>query len=271
MARLCERPGCSDVAALAFGFDVDRLLVWLAPVDPDGDPLRAGALCLRHGDAMVVPKGWTLDDRREPTPRLFRPRAADRRDRSTRRRRAPRRPRSPARAARAARPSPTWRVPSATDDPDATVGHPVAADGRRSTTTSTACSTPTARCWPGPSAAPIDRAEPRRADVRLPRHRRRHARPGCSSTSSRSTGTRRGCASSTGWSRWRPTTAGRRGASSCAPGSDRSPARSGCGWCARPTSRAALARFERVEDDGREPRGVDPHGDGRRGRRRRAR
>ena len=57
---------------MAFGFDVDRLLVWLAPREPDGDPLRAGSLCKRHADAMVVPRGWTLDDRREPVPRLFR-------------------------------------------------------------------------------------------------------------------------------------------------------------------------------------------------------
>ncbi len=73
MGRLCERPGCSDVAAMAYGFDVDRLLVWLAPRDPDGgDPMRAGSLCKRHADAMVVPRGWTLDDRRDLTPRLFR-------------------------------------------------------------------------------------------------------------------------------------------------------------------------------------------------------
>jgi Protein of unknown function (DUF3499) len=72
MGRLCERPGCSDIAAMAYGFDVDRLLVWLSPRDPDGDPLRAGSLCKRHADAMVVPRGWTLDDRREATPRLFR-------------------------------------------------------------------------------------------------------------------------------------------------------------------------------------------------------
>ena len=73
MGRLCERPGCSDVAVMAYGFDVDRLFVWLAPREPDSDPLRAGALCKRHADAMVVPQGWTLDDRRELTPRLFRP------------------------------------------------------------------------------------------------------------------------------------------------------------------------------------------------------
>jgi hypothetical protein len=75
MGKLCERPGCSDVAAMAYGFDVDRLLVWLATRDPDADPARAGSLCKRHADAMVVPRGWTLDDRREAEPRLFRPKA----------------------------------------------------------------------------------------------------------------------------------------------------------------------------------------------------
>lgn len=73
MGRLCERPGCSDDAAMSYGFDADRLLVWLAAREPDADPLRAGGLCKRHADAMVVPRGWTLDDRREPGPRLFRP------------------------------------------------------------------------------------------------------------------------------------------------------------------------------------------------------
>jgi hypothetical protein len=51
----------------------EDLAVWLEAVDPStlGD-VRPGLLCTRHADAMVVPKGWTLDDRREPTPRLFR-------------------------------------------------------------------------------------------------------------------------------------------------------------------------------------------------------
>ena len=39
--------------------------------------MRAGALCRRHADALVVPRGWTLDDRREPAPRLFRVTRAD--------------------------------------------------------------------------------------------------------------------------------------------------------------------------------------------------
>jgi hypothetical protein len=58
---------------VVFGFQADRLIVWLDVVSPsDIDRARAGVLCRLHADAMVVPRGWTLDDRREPTPRLFR-------------------------------------------------------------------------------------------------------------------------------------------------------------------------------------------------------
>jgi hypothetical protein len=90
VGRLCERPGCSEVAVSAYGFDADRLLVWLVPREPDFDGLRAGSLCRRHAEALVVPRGWTLDDRREAAPRLFRgaePRAKTGGGRSRRRRR----------------------------------------------------------------------------------------------------------------------------------------------------------------------------------------
>jgi hypothetical protein len=56
---------------MAYGFDADRLMVWLVKCEPDADRLRAGALCRRHADRLVVPRGWTLDDRRESIPRLF--------------------------------------------------------------------------------------------------------------------------------------------------------------------------------------------------------
>jgi hypothetical protein len=85
MARLCERPACSEPGAIAYGFDADRALVWLAPLDPDGDRNRAGTLCLRHADAMVVPMGWTLEDARDPMPRLFKPAARVRPARPSRR------------------------------------------------------------------------------------------------------------------------------------------------------------------------------------------
>lgn len=50
----------------------EDLLFWMSPIDsaPVGD---ANLLCRRHADAMVVPRGWTLDDRRDETLRLFRP------------------------------------------------------------------------------------------------------------------------------------------------------------------------------------------------------
>ncbi|WP_116997898.1 hypothetical protein [Desertimonas flava] len=92
MTRLCERPACSEPGAIAYGFDADRLLVWLIPIDPSADRNRAGVLCLRHADAMVVPIGWSLDDARDPTPRLFRsPRPARR---VPARKGSPRKPRS---------------------------------------------------------------------------------------------------------------------------------------------------------------------------------
>ena len=70
MPRLCERPGCSVPADVAYGFDADTLVVWLDRFEVD-QGVRAGVLCRRHADAMVVPLGWMLDDRREPVPRLF--------------------------------------------------------------------------------------------------------------------------------------------------------------------------------------------------------
>lgn len=49
---------------------------WIASMDeaPAEDP---NLLCVRHADAMIVPRGWTLDDRREDTLRLFRPADAE--------------------------------------------------------------------------------------------------------------------------------------------------------------------------------------------------
>lgn len=52
--------------------DPDRLFVWLDAV-PEGEaPSRSGMVCRRHADAMMVPRGWTLDDHRDVVPRLFR-------------------------------------------------------------------------------------------------------------------------------------------------------------------------------------------------------
>ncbi|MEI8322473.1 MAG: DUF3499 family protein [Actinomycetes bacterium] len=70
MSRLCERPGCSAPAAVAYGFNTQLLAVWLNVFDPK-EPFGTGILCRRHADALVVPRGWHIDDRREKIPRLF--------------------------------------------------------------------------------------------------------------------------------------------------------------------------------------------------------
>ena len=72
MERLCERPGCSDPASVAYGMRAEDLVFWLDryPESVGGD---VGVLCRRHADSMVVPRGWTLDDLRDPDLHLFRP------------------------------------------------------------------------------------------------------------------------------------------------------------------------------------------------------
>ncbi|MEQ9161190.1 MAG: DUF3499 family protein, partial [Ilumatobacter fluminis] len=66
MARLCGRPGCSETGVVAYGMVPEDLLFWIAPL-ADSPVDEPSVLCARHADAMVVPRGWTLDDRREST------------------------------------------------------------------------------------------------------------------------------------------------------------------------------------------------------------
>jgi hypothetical protein len=72
MGRLCERPGCSENAAVAYGMRTEDLVFWLDALR-ESTPSTGGVLCQRHGDSMVVPRGWTLDDLRDPELHLFRP------------------------------------------------------------------------------------------------------------------------------------------------------------------------------------------------------
>jgi hypothetical protein len=82
MRRLCERPGCSDRASVAYGMRPEDLVFWLDVAD-DASSVLGGVLCQRHADSMVVPRGWTLDDLRDPDLHLFRP--PDREERPRRR------------------------------------------------------------------------------------------------------------------------------------------------------------------------------------------
>lgn len=58
---------------MAYGFDTADLKVWLSHFEPEekARPYGTGILCRRHADALVVPRGWHVDDRREAVPRLF--------------------------------------------------------------------------------------------------------------------------------------------------------------------------------------------------------
>jgi putative flippase GtrA len=60
--RLCERPDCDDPASVSYGFDAASRMLWLDVLGPQGP--AAGVLCQRHADAMRLPKGWWLQDRR---------------------------------------------------------------------------------------------------------------------------------------------------------------------------------------------------------------
>lgn len=71
MARRCDRPACSEPAAVAYGFDATCRQVWLDRL-LDEDRARSGALCLRHAQRLTAPRGWWLDDRRVAVPELFR-------------------------------------------------------------------------------------------------------------------------------------------------------------------------------------------------------
>ncbi len=89
MERLCERPGCSDLASVSYGMRASDLVFWLDSLGDDDDRSH-GVLCRRHADSMVVPSNWTLDDIRDPDLRLFRPPEAGPQE-APPRRRSPRR------------------------------------------------------------------------------------------------------------------------------------------------------------------------------------
>ena len=71
MAQQCERPGCAQPAAVEYIIDPQSLTLTLQNYEVVNDERRS-ALCVTHGDRMSVPKGWSIDDRREDPPRLFR-------------------------------------------------------------------------------------------------------------------------------------------------------------------------------------------------------
>ena len=78
--RTCERPGCGQPTVLMYGMSQGAsgaMTLWIESWNPDQPrevPNDArGALCARHGESLSPPSGWSVDDRRESMPRLFKP------------------------------------------------------------------------------------------------------------------------------------------------------------------------------------------------------
>jgi hypothetical protein len=68
--QTCERVGCSGAASVAYGIDIGTLVVWLEFASPDS-PHHLNVLCDKHAERLILPRGWSVDDRREGTSRLF--------------------------------------------------------------------------------------------------------------------------------------------------------------------------------------------------------
>jgi hypothetical protein len=61
--RTCARSGCSSPAAAILTYDREALIAYLYDVD-DPSKRAPGDLCERHAARLVVPRDWTLDNRR---------------------------------------------------------------------------------------------------------------------------------------------------------------------------------------------------------------
>lgn len=61
----CARQGCGSAATAALSYHYASRTAWLDDVPDDPDPSTYG-LCAVHADHLVVPVGWTKEDRRSP-------------------------------------------------------------------------------------------------------------------------------------------------------------------------------------------------------------
>jgi hypothetical protein len=70
VSKQCERPSCKELAIAAYFLDSAELMMTLENYVPV-DGMQVNGLCRRHADALVVPRGWRIEDKRENVPRLF--------------------------------------------------------------------------------------------------------------------------------------------------------------------------------------------------------
>ena len=63
--RRCARTSCGAPATAALSYQYDHRTAWLDDL-PDVLEPSIHPLCAAHADRLVVPRGWTKDDRRTP-------------------------------------------------------------------------------------------------------------------------------------------------------------------------------------------------------------
>lgn len=71
VTRQCARPDCAERASSTFGYDYEQRTVWLVDLTDEPHPMVYD-LCRRHAEALRVPQGWQLRDRRNLVPVLVR-------------------------------------------------------------------------------------------------------------------------------------------------------------------------------------------------------
>lgn len=72
MQRHCARPGCTETATATLTYDYGASTVWIDVLSSESHPMTHD-LCPRHADALSVPRGWLLQDRRGSVTALFDP------------------------------------------------------------------------------------------------------------------------------------------------------------------------------------------------------
>jgi hypothetical protein len=70
MQRHCARPGCTTTATATLTYDYAGGTVWIDRLTAEAHPMTDD-LCTRHADALGVPRGWLLQDRRPAAAPLF--------------------------------------------------------------------------------------------------------------------------------------------------------------------------------------------------------
>ncbi|MDP1819861.1 MAG: DUF3499 family protein [Acidimicrobiales bacterium] len=62
-SRTCAKPSCSVSASATLTYDYSGMTAWVEPLNTEAHPMRYD-LCAEHADALRVPRGWALQDRR---------------------------------------------------------------------------------------------------------------------------------------------------------------------------------------------------------------